>query len=492
MFQALINDTIAAAPLLLWVAVGLLVLCVQIVSRSSWLSLLAALFGLLGTLVYSICHFDPSAAHEVFHGTVLIDSFAQIFNLLSLGVVLAVLLMSIPGIYNGTKAFRDNYEQFPEFLICLTLSGFGVGVLASAVDLTSLFLGLEILSIGIYCLCGFYRTELNSTESAFKYLMIGAFSTALFLYGVAFIYGASGATQYAAIYKILQAKAFDPLLILGTLFLVAGFSFKLALVPFHLYTPDVYEGAPTPVTGYLATIVKIGAIAGGVRVFWGFLEPHAATWVPVWLGLCGLSIIVGNVVALQQTTVKRMLAFSSISHAGFIGLGLVIANPLVGDMFPVISYLAVYSAMTIGAFAFLTLIEDRDHPLLVEDLKGLGQKRFLLSALFAVFLLGMAGLPPFAGFMIKFWILQGLIEQHYYWIAGLAVLGSLIGAAYYLRLLMLLFMAEGQGSSTRWQGAQDTVYSLRLVLGLTALITLIGGLKPQIYADWFLSALALK
>jgi len=239
----------------------------------------------------------------------------------------------------------------------------------------------------------------------------------------------------------------SPLFGLGIMFLLGGIAFKLALVPFHLYIPDVYEGAPSPVTGYMATVIKVGAVAAAMRIFWNFLEPLSLYWEPYWMGLCVLSILIGNIVALQQRTLKKLLAFSSISHAGFIGFALLVARPDGGDAFPLFAYLIVYSAMTLGIFALITYMEDRTSFFKVEDLKGLGRERFGVGLLFALFVLGLAGIPPFAGFMIKFWVLRALIDQGFYGMAIVAIVGSLIGAVYYLRLLVYIFMSPEKGAS---------------------------------------------
>jgi NADH-quinone oxidoreductase subunit N len=490
MLERLLQDSLIAFPILGWAALGILVLTVQIFCSKSWLSLFITIFGLLALIGYSILTFSTSST-EIFFGTAVFDAWTQSFNLLALFIVLSVVLMMIPGMNEESKTFKNSYAQFPEFLTCLLLSGFGLAVLVSAIDLTSLFLGLEILSIGIYCLCGFFRTEIRSTESAFKYLMIGAFSTAIFLYGVAFIYGAAGDTHYQKIIPAFQS-GLTVIGSLGIVFIMAGLAFKLAFVPFHLYTADVYEGAPTPITGYLATIVKVGAIGASLRIFWGFFQPAFNFWEPLWIVLCLASILVGNLGALQQRSIKKLLAFSSISHAGFLGLGLLVANPAAGNLFPLMAYLGVYSAMSIGIFALLTHLENREKVFAVEDLKGLGQRKFFLSLVFSVFILGLAGIPPFAGFMIKFWILQALVQQNYMIVSLIAVVGSIIGAAYYLRILMLLFMSTEEGASTRWAGSQDRVLSLRLVVAATAIITVLGGIRPSLYADWILSALTLK
>lgn len=491
MFLKLIDDSMMASPLLGWVVLGVLLVCLRLFPLRPSFFVGATFVGLLALLGLSIYGFGSAPSASLFMGSCLWDSLSQMVNILSLLICLSVTLMVLPGLENTSKTFNDANYHVPEFLICLIFSGFGVGVLASAIDLSSLFLGIETLSIGIYCLTGFYRTDLKSTEAALKYLFIGAFSTAIFLYGIAFIYGATGATQYVGIQAAIP-QANPALLMFGVLFLIAGFGFKLAFVPFHLYTADVYEGAPTPVTAYMATIIKVGAAIAGLRIFWGFLSTEVEIWGPFWLGLCVVSILLGNLGALQQRTLKRLLAFSSISHAGFIGLALFVAGSQGKETFSLLSYLIVYAAMSLGSFAMVNYLEDRSKPFLLEDLKGLGQTKLVPSIVLAIFLMGLAGIPPFAGFMIKFWVLQGLIESGNYFPAILAVVGSILGAAYYLRLLIFMFVSPERGNANSWTSSVDRLFSLRFLVLATLVITVLGSIRPQIYADWILSSLALK
>ena len=491
LLEMMIQDSQQALPLLLWPVLALVLLVAQIIAPKPKVALGLCVAGLLGMIGFSIAAFDSSAAASLYVGTVVWDGPSQFFNLLSQFICLAVVLMMIPGMSSDRKIFKDSYEQFPEFLICLLLSGFGAGVLVSAKDLTSLFLGLEILSIGIYCLCGFFRKEVQSTESAVKYLLIGAFATVIFLYGIAFVYGATGHTQYEQIAEALKSNGWSVLARFGVIFMMAGFAFKLALVPFHLYTADVYEGAPTPVTAYMATILKVAVAGAGLRVFWG-LFAELPQWTNLWLGLCLLSILVGNIAALQQQTIKRLLAFSSISHAGFIGLALLVVRGSEAGLFPLMAYLLVYSMMSLGSFAVVSLLEDRDKVFRIEDLRGLARKRIGLALALGVCLFGLAGIPPFAGFMIKLWVFQGLLELGYWTAAAVAVVGSIIGVAYYLRVLIFVFVSQEEGDVFKWESLADRFLTLRFVLIASVILTLLGGVWPGFYADWILGALALK
>lgn len=494
MFEVLVQDCLLALPFLGWAVVGLLVLCAQILFRNRAVSAGTCVTGLVVLIGYSLWSFDPAVEESLFFGSVILDKISQLFNLVGLLIALSIVFMAIPGAFQTSKLMKNSYELFPEFLMVLLFSGFGMAVVVSALDLSAFFIGIETLSIGIYCLCGFYRTDGRSTESALKYLFIGAFSAILMLYGIAFFYGATGSTNYQEIYTAL-AMAPDPLVLLAVVFIVIGLSFKLTLIPFHIYVPDVYEGAPTPVTAYMATMVKLAVAAGALRIFWGVLPDLWSLWEPFLISFALLSIIVGNLAALRQRSLKRLFAFSSISHAGFVALALLVVEPgQDGGFFPLMAYLFVYSSMTLGVFAVVTWLEDREQVFEVEDLKALGLKRPWLGIVFAVFALGLAGIPPLAGFMIKFWIIHALLQNGYLVIALAAIGGAVIGAAYYLRIIMLMFMVEEteSGRANRWEGPADKLYSLRLVLLFALLVSLFGGIRPQFYADWILAAIALK
>jgi len=501
LMHQLTNDTLLALPIVGWVVVGLLILISQIILRDKKIATFVGLVGMAVLFAYSVWNFDAAINQSVFFGAMSFDSFSQFFNLLAQFVVIAVFLMSMPGAFDKDQQLTRFYDQYPEFLMCLVFSGFGAVVATSAVDLTSFFIGFETLSIGLYALCGFYRTDIRSTESAFKYLLLGSFSTVILLFGLSFLYGASGSTNYAEIARVLPAADLS-LITLATIFLVVGFGFKLALVPFHLYTPDVYEGAPTPITAYLATISKIAAVGAGIRIFWGILGQDSrieSIWEPLWLSLCLCSIVFGNLAALQQRSLKKLFAFSSISHAGFIGLGLFVAGPVLsadGSLvnsarFPLLAYLGIYSVMSLGVFAIIHRLENRREVFMLEDLEGLGEKRFGLSAMLSIFVLGMAGIPPFAGFIIKFWVLQELVLQGHVVAAVIAVMGTLVGMAYYLRILKLLYMGQ-QGRALEWKILEDRVFSIRTLAFVAVLITLVGGLWPTLYADWIFRTLGLK
>lgn len=494
MFEQLIRDSYFALPILNWGLLAIALIIVQIIFQKAEVTLATTLVGLIAMLGYASWSFDAQLSQSIYFGQAQIDSLAQFFNILGIITVLAVCLISAPSLFNPTSHVQDkSKDQFPEYLICLILCGFGIGVTVSAYDLASLFLGIETLSIGLFALCGFYRFDVRSTESALKYLLASAFATCILLFGMALIYGATGSTNLLEIFKVIEIGD-TSLIRLGSLLLVGGLAFKLALVPFHFYTPDVYEGAPTPITAFLATAVKISTIAAALRLFQGALAPAAQYWEGLWLGLCILSIIFGNLAALQQQTIKKLFAFSSVAHAGFLGLGLLVSGPGMGSLYPLLAYLVIYTVVSLGIFSVIAWIENRDQVFYVSELKALGLRRPLIGLLFSVLVLGLAGIPPFAGFMIKFWIFQALIEQGYIATAILAVIGSVIGLGYYLKILMYLFMSEKseQGAAANWTLMPDRGYMLRLVAFSALAVTLLGGFIPHFYADWILTTIAIK
>lgn len=491
LLQQFWSDAQASVIVWAWAASAVFVLTAHVVfaSRKVTVSLVGAC--LLVMWFIALFTFDASSELALFSNLVSIDPLTQILNLITLLIASGVFAISLPGLFQTTRVFKDNYHQYPEFLICLLLSGFGVSVAVSAIDLTSFFLGFESLAIGTYAMCGFFRSQLRSTEAALKYLFLGAFTTVVFLWGIAMLYGATGFTSYADIQSTIVASP-APFVVLACVFIVAGLAFKLALVPFHFYAPEVYEGAPTPVTAFMATAMKLAVVGAGLRLFWGVLEPVAENWQPLWLSLCVVSILVANIWALRQRTIKKLLAFSSVAHAGYIGLALLVADPSSSEwaLFPVITYLLIYSLMSLGLFAVVTYIENRDEFFAIEDLKGYASKNLGLSIIFSVFVVGMAGFPPLAGFVIKLLVFQSLVAQGYVLVALLAVVGSIIGAVYYLRLLMMIFMSgDEKGAAHSWSLLPDPIFSLRTLVALCLLVTLLGGLLPGLYSDRILEAL---
>jgi NADH-quinone oxidoreductase subunit N len=314
--------------------------------------------------------------------------------------------------------------------------------LAAANDLIVVFLALEIMSVAVYVLAGLLRREVRSTEAALKYFLLGAFATGFLLYGIAFFYGATGSTHLDVIARVIAHDGLRPFTVLGIALVLVGFGFKVALIPFHVWTPDVYEGAPTAVTAFMAVGVKAAAFAAFGRVFLAALGDVAAQWSGLLALLAALTMTVGNVTAVLQRSVKRMLAYSSIAHAGYALVGIVAATRDGGAA--LCFYLAVYAFMTLGAFAVLIALGRRGEP--NEDLAdwaGVGFRHPVLGVSRSVFMLSLAGIPPTAGFAGKFYLFSAAIDAGWTVLAVIGVLNSLVSVYYYLGVLVAMYMAEG-------------------------------------------------
>ncbi|MGH7459104.1 MAG: NADH-quinone oxidoreductase subunit N [Longimicrobiaceae bacterium] len=323
-----------------------------------------------------------------------------------------------------------------EFHVLLLFATVGMMVMAGARDLMLIFLGLELMSISVYVLVGFNRSDPRAAEAALKYFLLGAFSTAFLLYGIALLFGATGTTNLSLLAGLFTSGELSPLLLAGVGLTAVGFGFKVAAVPFHMWTPDAYDGAPTPVTGFMATGVKAAAFAAFIRVFAVAFGGAYEQWVVVIFWLAALTMIAANLIALTQGSVKRMLAYSSIAHAGYLLVALAAANSLGAAAF--LFYLVVYTLMTIGAFTVISA-GDKDR-IALPDYAGMGWEKPLIAALFSVFLLSLAGFPLTAGFIGKLYILQAALAAGLLPLAVILVVASLISYFYYLRVVIVMYM----------------------------------------------------
>jgi NADH-quinone oxidoreductase subunit N len=325
-------------------------------------------------------------------------------------------------------------------------------LMGSTRDLLVIFLALEIMSLGVYVLTGIKRTSEAGAEAAFKYFVLGAFSSAFFLYGIALAYAVSGTTKLDELGMRVASSALDPniLLVLAMILLLVGFAFKVSAVPFHMWTPDAYQGAPTLVTGFMSTGVKAAAFAAFVRVFLSTLEPLRSLppgsdpgigWAPVLSAIAGITMILGTVVGVAQSSVKRMLAYSSIAHAGYLLVGLVAANS--AGKAAILFYLVAYGITNLGAFGVLAALTTNDRPHDdIREFAGLWHERPGLAALLTVFLLSLGGFPPTVGFIAKWYIFSAAIGSEYYWLAIIGVLSSVVSVFFYLRIVVMMYMTE--------------------------------------------------
>jgi NADH-quinone oxidoreductase subunit N len=393
-----------------------------------------------------------------FNGMIVLDEFRLSFTMIF--IIVAILTLLIATIWIET-------ENLPagEFHSLLLFATAGMMLMASAGDLVIVFLGLEILSIATYVLAGFRRTDTRSNESSLKYFILGSFASAFLLYGIALIYGATatntlpGTTNIATIATRLDQSLYPPLLFAGIAMLLVGFGFKIATAPFHVWTPDVYEGAPTPVTAFMAAGPKAAGFASFMRVFlFGFPIVTAAAstagfahaaWVGALAIMAALTMTIGNVVAIVQSNVKRMLAYSSIAHAGYALVGFVAAGAATDPaqrsaaVTAVVFYLLTYAVMNMGAFAIVTIIARKgDQRNEVEDYNGIGFRSPVLAFSLSIFLLSLLGMPLTAGFMGKIMVFSAAVNQGYIWLVVLGVLNTAISAYYYLRLIIVMFFKE--------------------------------------------------
>jgi len=371
-------------------------------------------------------------------GAAGIDGFSILMTML---IAIAVIIVALVA---DDYTEREGLEG-PELYVLLLLSAAGGVVMAMANDLIVLFLGLETLSIAIYVLAALDLRRSQSQEAGFKYFILGAFSSAFFLYGIAMVYGGTGTTSLLGIKDFLATNLLldgsGLLVLLGIGLLLVGFGFKIAAVPFHAWSPDVYDGAPSPVVAFMASVVKVAAFAGIVRVLVVAMETQAADWKPVIAVLAVLSLFGGALVAIVQTNVKRLLAYSSISHAGFILLGIHAAGP--AGTQAVVIYLIAYTFMVIGSFAVVTLVAGTgDDRHAVADYRGLAASNPALAATFTLFLLAQAGVPFTAGFYAKFFAVLAAVDAGAGWLAVLAMLSAVIGAYLYLRLVVTMWFLE--------------------------------------------------
>jgi NADH-quinone oxidoreductase subunit N len=431
----MLSDIIAIVPVLIVVLSGCAILLAEAFRRPgewmpmSWLGLI----GTVGGIVTSLSLWDR---HAVGFGVVIVDNFSVFFNVTICAIGLLTILIS-----TGT-AERDRLPT-GEYYALVMFSLSGMMLMGSTRDLLVIFLALEIMSLGVYVLTAVKRTSAAGAEAAFKYFVLGAFSSAFFLYGIAFAYAVTGTTMLDELGLRIAGASLDPglLVYLAMGFLLVGFAFKVSAVPFHMWTPDAYQGAPTLVTGFMSTGIKAAAFAGFVRVFLTALEPIRLDWLPVLSAIAGLTMIVGTIVGVAQNSVKRMLAYSSIAHAGYLLVGLAAANT--AGKAAILFYLVAYGLTNLGAFGVLAALSSPDRPHDdVRDFAGLGNQRPGLAALLTVFLLSLAGFPPTVGFVAKWYIFTAAVQENLISLAVLGVLTSVISVFFYLRIVVQMYMSD--------------------------------------------------
>ncbi len=451
---------LAILPLLIVTGTALLVLVADLWMEGPDREALGWI-GLLGLAIAGIAAMALwNTRASTFSDTIVVDRYGLFFTLLFAVGSGLTLLMSMNYLEQTDIRTGDYYAL-------ILFSTVGMVLMATATDLIVIFLGLEVMSIAAYALAGISRGQLRSNEAALKYFLLGAFATGFLLFGIALLYGATASTALGPIAQAVGRAGAEqrPLVIAGMALLIVGFGFKVAAAPFHVWTPDVYEGAPTAVTAFMAVGIKAAAFAAFARVFMHTLAMFSADWSAVLWMLAVLTMTVGNVTALLQRNIKRMLAYSSIAHAGYVLVGMVSGGELGGSA--VLFYLIVYTLMTLGAFTVVIAIGRRGEPNEnLDDYAGVGFRQPFLGVAMLVFMLSLAGIPPLAGFVAKFYIFSAAVKSGNIGLAVIGVLNSVVSVYYYVGVLVKMYMVEG--------GVEVARPSSRPYLFATLLLTVAG------------------
>lgn len=434
-----VTDLISVLPFIVTALGGIALLLIDLAippekkSVTAWLSIASLL--LAGGVAAAQISSPPANA---FSGMVRADGYAFFLDALLAAIGVITVLLTLR--YNEARGIMRG-EFYP--LMVFSLSG--MMLMGHAMNLLTIFVAIELLSIPLYILCGIARPRNDSEESAMKYFLMGAFASSFLVYGIALIYGATGTTSLTDLATLLgdaSASAYDPtLLFAGAALVLVGLSFKVAAAPFHMWTPDVYEGAPTTVTAFMATATKVAGFAAVLRVFLFGLQPLLPEWQPIMAIIAALTMILGNVAALAQNNVKRMLAYSSIAHAGYVLVG-VAAGSEAGAS-GVLFYLAAYAFTTLAAFAVMSAVgSGSEENQTFDAYAGLGRRKPLLGIVMAVSMFSLIGIPPTAGFVGKYFLFGAAVASGLTWLAVVGVLTSVVSAYFYLRLVMTMFMRE--------------------------------------------------
>jgi len=463
---------------------GLIALAPQgVIIVAALVVLLAELFGgegrkvlpgwlsLAGVVVAAAILFATRGAEASgFRNMAAADGYSLFLNLVFLTTAGLSILISIEYVVREGLACGEYYAL-------LLLATAGMMLMGAATDLIIVFMGLEILSIPLYVLTGINRARLESSEAALKYFLLGAFASGFFLYGIAMTYGATGTTNLAGIVSFLGSASAGLYLYIALGLLLIGFAFKVALVPFHMWVPDVYQGAPTSVTAFMSVGAKAAGFAALARVLLYAFPTLESSWAIPLAVLAALTMTLGNLAALAQTDIKRMLAYSSIAHAGYILVGVVAANE--AGAASVLFYLLAYALMNVGAFATAIVVGKREEPRVeIADYVGLASRHPFLAASMAIFMLSLAGVPPLAGFMGKFYLFSAAVQADLTWLAIVGVLNSVLSAFFYLRVIVVMYMREAEEPRPL-----RLSWPLGVAVALAALGTVALGLWPSPLLD---------
>jgi NADH-quinone oxidoreductase subunit N len=427
--------------------------------------------GLIGAAIASLLLWDRQAAS---FGVVVADNFSLFVTWIL--IIVGILSLAI----SGPVVEREGLPAGEYYALMLFALG-GMILMAMASDLLVIFLALEVLSLAVYVLTGIRRDSPIATEAAFKYFLLGAFSSAFFLYGIAFAYGVTGSTRLDRIGNLIAAQAMSPtpLQLMAMGLLLVGFAFKVSAVPFHMWTPDAYEGAPAPVTGFMSTGVKAAAFAAFARVFLSAFEPLRGQWTDALQLIAIATMIVGTVVGVAQSSVKRMLAYSSIAHGGYLLVALISANDV--GKGAILFYLLAYAVTNLGAFGVIGLLENTDRPNdKIADYAGLWNTHPRLAGLMTIFLLSLGGFPPLGGFIAKWYVFTAAMQAGYTWLAIVGVLTSVVSVFFYLRIIVMMYMTPSSVPA----GILPIPKIAGAALVVSAIIVLYLGVLPTQVLTW--------
>lgn len=472
-FQVPQLDFLAIVPVLIVMTGGLFIVILElfydedkVTEWAPWFT-----FGTLATaLIQSITMWNANIATFTPVGgspMVVVDNFAVFLNITFILTGLITILLSV-------NFLRSTGLDRSEFYMLMLFSIGGMMLMGMSNDLILIFLALEVLSIPLYIMSGFARPRADSEESAMKYFLLGAFSSGILVFGIALTYGA---TQTTALPEIVAGISSSGAIgLAGAAFLLVGFAFKVAAVPFHMWTPDVYEGAPTAVTAFMSVGAKVGGFAAMLRIFVSAFPEIGSTWVGAVAVISAITLILGNVVAITQSNIKRVLAYSSIAHAGYILIAVAAGVDSQEGVSSALFYMFAYLFTNLGAFAVVIALERKlGEGTNLDDYKGLAQRSPLLALAMAYFMLSLTGIPPTGGFSGKFYVFRAALDADLIWLAVVGVITSVVSAYYYLRVVYLMYMYEGEGEV-------NTPRALGWAVGLTALATAVLGFAP---GAWF-------
>lgn len=461
-----LEDLLRVAPLIVLFLTSLIPITIKVLrGNNEPNSLVALAIGIVGVVTSAMLMWIFAGhGHHAF-------SKALVFDGLTFWVGSAALIVTIGALLLAYESPSTNKKLFSEYVFLLLSSALGMLVLISAADLLVVFIGLEIMSLSLYLLIAMGNEEKLSKESAFKYFLLGSFASAIMLYGIAFLYGTAGSTYISDIVeKVPDLITSSRLFLVGVTLVLIGFSFKVSIVPFHAWTPDVYHGAPTPLSAYMATAVKMGSMTAFLRFVsiksLGYSEGllDIVQWAAV------LTMIIGNVAALRQESIKRMLAYSSVAHSGYLLVGVLSSSISSQGSFAassVVFYLISYAIMTFGAFAIVNIFETNENTqLTVDDMAGFSRRRPVLAFCLTLFLLSLAGIPPTVGFFGKFYLFTAALENGRLWVVLWGVINSVISVYYYLKPIVLMYMHE----NTKEEDAERSLPATEIAIVVTMLL----------------------